>query len=242
MKNSKEYSRKVQKLYRTLRSKRAKVEKVAYEEPADALVRAIISENARERAAQSAIRRFPDYFVDLNDLRVSRTEEILDMLGEDTAATRETASILTKVLRNIFNEYHKVSLEELKKTGKRPARQALEKMDGMSVFAVDYVMLTALQGHAIPLTAKMTDYLKKNGLVDPGADEKQIGGFLAKQISAKNAYEFYALLRNVSESSAARAARKAKTSKTSAKSRRKTKTKVKATSRKRKKAVAKQKK
>ena len=43
-----------------------------------------------------------------------------------------------------------------------------------------------------------------------GADEKQIGGFLAKQIPAKNGYEFYALLRHESETSAGPKRKKAK--------------------------------
>ncbi|UCG46587.1 MAG: hypothetical protein JSU94_13895 [Phycisphaerales bacterium] len=239
MKNSKEYSKKVQKLYRSLRSKHGKVERISYEEPAEALVHGIISEHIKQRSANSAMKRFGDYFVDLNDLRVSRIEEILEMLGEDTCATRQTASALTKVLRNIFNEYHRVSLEDLKKMGKRPARHVLEKMEGASVFAVDYVMLTALQGHAIPLTATMTAYLKKNELVYPEADDKQIEGFLAKQISARNAYEFYVLLREASELAAARAGRRGKTV---GKKSPKRKIKAKKAVRKRKKAAAKQKK
>ena len=60
-------------------------------------------------------------------------------------------------------------------------------------------MLTSLQGHAIPLTEGMIEYLKSKELVYPEADEQQIGGFLAKQISARKGYEFYALLRNESE-------------------------------------------
>jgi hypothetical protein len=61
-------------------------------------------------------------------------------------------------------------------------------------------MLTALQSHAIPLTKGMIEYLRNNQLVDPESDEQQIEGFLAKQISAENAYEFYVLLRRRSES------------------------------------------
>ena len=84
----------------------------------------------------------------------------------------------------------------------------------------------------MPLTAKMIKYLRNNELVNPDADEQQIGGFLAKQISAKNGYEFYALLRKESESAKAKKETKAKTtrkktSKTKTKSKAKTKTKAK---------------
>jgi endonuclease III len=199
MKNSKEYSKRLRKLYRSLKRKRAKVQPVTYEEPADALVYAIISENMAESAAQAASKRAADYFVDLNDLRVSRPDEVLEILGEDTPATRHIAATLASSLMAIFNHYNAVSLKALRRIGKRPAKQALEKLDGTSTFVVDYCMLTALQGHAIPLTTTMIKYLKDNELVDPKADQQQIGGFLARQVSAKNDYEFYAMLRRESE-------------------------------------------
>ncbi len=226
MKNSKEYSKKIQRLHRSLSRKYSKVQKFIHDEPTDAIIYAIISSELSEKATESAIKKFTDYFVDLNDLRVSRAEEIAEMLGEDTPVTRNIALTITRVLRAIFNEYHKLSLEVLKKTGKRPARQILEKMEGTSRFVVDYCMLTSLQGHAIPLTKGMIEYLKSKELVYPDADEQQIGGFLAKQISAKKGYEFYTLLRRESE---ARKSKKKKKRTTTSKKKTKTKSKKKTT-------------
>lgn len=200
MKDSKEYARKIRKLYRSLKRRYPKVESVTYEEPAEAMVYGILAENLTEAAAQSASKRFADYFVDLNDLRVSRGEEIAEVLGEDSPVTREIASALSRALLAIFDQYNAVSLQALKKVGKRPAKQILERLDGVSHFVANYCMLTSLQAHAIPLTTKTIAYLRSNDLVDAGADEHDIEGFLARQISAKNAYEFYALLRRESES------------------------------------------
>lgn len=211
MKNSKDYAKKIRRLHRSLSGKYPKVKKVIHDEPADAIVYAIISAELSKKATESAIKRFADYFVDLNDLRVSQTEEIVEMLGADTPVTRTIASTITMVLRAVFNEYHKVSLEALKKTGKRPARQILEKLEGTSHFVVDYCMLTSLQGHAIPLTKGMIKYLTSKELVYPNADEQRIGGFLAKQISAKKGYEFYALLRRESETRRSKKKEKTKT-------------------------------
>jgi len=212
MKNSKEYSKKIQGLYRTLKHKHPKVREVNHETVTDAIVYSIISEKMSEKETESAFKKFPERFVDLNDLRVSRTEEISEVLGENTPVTREITLSITKVLQAIFNDYHKVSLEALKKLGKRPARQCLEKIDGTSHFVVDYCMLTSLRGHAIPLTENMIKYLKANDLVDGDADEKQISGFLVKQISAKNGYEFYSLLRHESERYKSSAKTKTRTS------------------------------
>ncbi|MHC4555727.1 MAG: hypothetical protein ACYS80_00325 [Planctomycetota bacterium] len=232
MKNSKDYSKKIKRLYRSLSRKYPKVQKVSHEEVLDAIVYAIISAELSEKATNSAIKQFADYFVGWNDLRVSRVEEIIEALGEDTPITRDIASTIRRILQGVFDEYHKVSLEALKKIGKRPAKQVLEKLDGSSRFVVDYCMLTSLNGHAIPLTKKMIEYLRSNELVEPEADEQQIAGFLAKQISAKNGYEFYALLRRESE---ARKSRKKKKTKTTRKKKNKTTTKTKKKTKKKKK-------
>jgi endonuclease III len=199
MKNGKEYSKKVQKLYRSLKRKYPGVQKAIYDEPMDALVYAIISAELSEAAAQSAIKRLADYFVDWNDLRISRVEEIAEAIGPEASAARDIASALTTALRAVFGKYNMVSLKALCKMSKRPAKGVLEKIDGTNRFVVDYCMLTSLHGHAIPLTKKMMEYLRSNELVHAGADEREIGGFLARQISAENAYEFYSLLRRQSE-------------------------------------------
>ena len=59
---------------------------------------------------------------------------------------------------------------------KRPARIFLEKIEGADRFVVDYSMLTSLQGHAIPLTQKMIEYLKRNELVHAEATDEEIDG------------------------------------------------------------------
>jgi hypothetical protein len=99
----------------------------------------------------------------------------------------------------IFEKNNAVTLEVLKKMGKRPAKQVLEKIPGTTPFVVDYCMLTSLQGHAIPLTKTMIEYLKANRCVHPQADRETIEGYLTRQIAAKDAYEFYTMLRQESE-------------------------------------------
>ncbi len=208
MKNSKEYSKKIISLYQSLKNAKISSEggrKVsAPPEPVhakilDAVIHGIITEKLTLKETESALKKFSEYFVDWNDLRVSRPEEIAEMLGADTPENRQTALTLTKVLQRVFNENHQMSMESIRKLGKRQARQKLEKMEGLSKFVIDYIMLTALDSHAIPLTERMIEYLKRNELADEHADEPTIEGFLSKQISAKNGYEFYVLLRHESE-------------------------------------------
>jgi endonuclease III len=200
MKNSSKYSGKLQRLCNSLKNKCPKVQTVTYDDPVEAIVHAIVSENLTMRVAQTAMKKLTEGFVDFNDLRVSRCEEIIEVLGENTQQTKQIASSLNKALAAVFNRYHTLSLEALKKLGKRHARRVLEQMNCTSRFIVNYCVLTALHGHAIPLTAAMLEYLKDNELVHPNADEQEIEGFLTKQIPAHNGYEFYYLLRTQSES------------------------------------------
>ena len=69
MKNSKDYSKKVLSLFRSLKAKYPKVKKISYDEPADALIYAIVAENMSGPDTESAIKKFDGYFIDLNDLR-----------------------------------------------------------------------------------------------------------------------------------------------------------------------------
>jgi len=220
MKNSKEYAGKIHKLHRELKRKQGKVTKATYEEPVEALVYGIISKTTTQKAAKAALKRFDDYFIDLNDLRVSTVEEIIENLAEEKPQSRIIAENLIHFLRYVFKQYNVVSLKSLQKMGKRPARSVLERIPQLSQFAIDYCMLTSLNAHAIPLTDNMMLYLKDNELVHQDADQHEIEGFLMKQIAAKDAYEFYALLRKESESTQKRKKSKSKTTK-----RRKTKTK-----------------
>ncbi len=208
MKNGKDYSKKVQKLYRELKHKYPAVQKVTYEEPVDALVYAIVSTELSESAAQSAMSRLSEHFVDWNDLRISRVEEIAEALGPEIPDARNTASALTAALKAVFGKYNMVSLKALSKMSKRPAKAFLEKIEGVNRFVVDYCMLTSLHGHAIPLTKKMVEYLKTSDLAHAEADEEEIEGFLARQVSSEGAYEFYSLLRR--ESDARKTAKKKK--------------------------------
>lgn len=202
MKDNKVYADKVKKLQRTLKRAYGKVEPISYEDPVDALVYAMVSEPITERKAQAAIKRFADYFVDLNDLRVSRPEEIAEIVGEDSEAVREMAATLSQTLTSVFNAHHTVSLTGAKKLGKRQAKQVLEALEGITRFAVSYCMLTSLQGHAVPLTARMIEYLKAEDYVHSDTEDEEIEAFMAKQVSAKDAFECYTHLRTESETAA----------------------------------------
>jgi hypothetical protein len=199
MKDSKKYADQLQKLYRSLKRKGSKVKEVVYEDITESLINAAVLEYMSESVTKAAFKRFGSHFVDFNDMRVSRPEEIVDMLGQDTEEAKKVGANVIRILASIFRKYNNVNLDSLRKVGKRQSRLIIEKFDGISRFCVDYCMLTALQGHSIPLTEAMIKYLRDNELVHPEAQLDDIEGFLTRQISATRAYEFYSLLRREAE-------------------------------------------
>lgn len=211
MKDSKIYADKVNKLYRSLKRGHDKVQAVIYDDPLQAIVQGFIAEAVPLKKIDKASKRVDDYFVDLNDLRVARFDEILDVLDADEAQGLKVVEKLVQVLNIIFDQQHELTLVELKKLGKRPAKQALEEIEGLSHFVQCYCMLTSLQGHAIPLTDGMIEYLKNEELVHPKAERHDIEGFLSRQVSAKDDYEFYWILREASESASSSPQKKKKT-------------------------------
>ncbi len=227
MKNSKVYTAKIKKLFTSMKRDGTKVEKRSFDDPIDALVYGIICERMRRSRSKLAYKHAMSYFVDLNDLRVSRPEEICDIFGKDTPETRRAASTLIRVLTAIFDEKNCLTLHDMVKVGKRQAKHELEELDGITHFAVNYCMLTAMKSHSIPLTESMIDFLRKKECVYPSANAHDIEGFLTKQISAKDGYEFYALLRAHSESGRQKKAKKSTKKKAKTASTKKTTTKKK---------------
>lgn len=199
MKDSKKYAKDISKLYRYLKQNSGKAKPVSYEDPIEAIVYAVVSERMKASTAKSVAKKLLRHFVDLNDLRVSRCEEIVDIFGVDTADSHKTATSLTGVLNSIFCKFNEVSLSSLEDSGKRQVKKDLESLRYISSFVMSYCFLTAFHGHAIPMTQEMIDYLKVNGLVHEKSSDPDIAGFLERQITVANAYEFYYLLREESE-------------------------------------------
>jgi len=199
MKDSKKYSPKVTRLFNSLKRGAAKHEMPVYRNPLEAVVFALISEEVPEKNAERIYRHVTKHFVDLNDLRVSRQEEILDVFRESAEGLQNSARLITKVLNAIFDKYDQVSLDQLGHEGKRQAHKELSEIEGITPFAVSYCFLTALSGHAIPLNKTMVTYLHENGLVYPEATEAEIAGFLERLIGAADAYSFYMLIREAAE-------------------------------------------
>jgi endonuclease III len=199
MKDSKKYSPKITKLFGLLKRKSGNHLMPQYADPIDAVVYALVSEHVTEPVSDRIYKRMMKHFVNLNDLRVSRREEILDVFGDSFEMADNVAASVSRVLNTIFEKKNAVNLTILNHDGKRQAHKELSEIEGITPFAVSYCFLTAMGGHAIPLNAAMLQYLRDGQLVYPGATDAEIAGFLERQIAAADAYNFYMLLRQEAE-------------------------------------------
>lgn len=205
MKNNKEYGVKIDKFFRSVKSGQ-KIKPAEFADPIDALIYGLISESTTERQAKRVFKNIQSHFVDYNDLRVSRTEEIQELMEDLTAKGEQIAGSLTKILSAVFDKYDGMSLKTIDAQGKRQAKKELEELPGMTHFAVNFCFLAALEGHAIPLTEPMLDYLKDHEMVDPQLTQDEIETFLERHISASHGWEFYELLRQAAESGSKKSA------------------------------------
>jgi endonuclease III len=200
------YSQKIKKLFNALKKGSEKPKKPDYQDAVEAIIFAALCQNSTESAARASMKKIQAHFVDYNDLRVARIEEIAEIAGGDLTDIQKTVTAVLSLLNAIFQKYDSLSPEDFNGTGKKNTREILEKFNGMTPFICDYVMLTALNAHCVPLTDKMIEYLKAYELVEPQWDNAQIISFVEKQIPASDAYTFYALIRHDGELASPKAA------------------------------------
>ncbi|MCD4831945.1 MAG: hypothetical protein K8R02_09120 [Anaerohalosphaeraceae bacterium] len=200
MKNTKEYAQKIKKLFTALKKNAAKLKIPEFANPVDSLIFAAVCQDISEAETRAVIKKLEAHFVDKNDLRVSRSEEIVEVSGKSSPNSEKIARRLTTLLNSVFHKYDMVSLEELGLQGKRHAKEILDNLEGITEFVSSYIMMTAVDAHTIPLTETMFDYLISCKLVPANSTPAQAAGFLERQIPATNTYAFYALLRKDAES------------------------------------------
>src|SRR4030042_4649644 len=128
MEESKKYSGRIKQLFRSMKRRFPRPEPPLYDEPTEALIYGIVSEKITQEEAGAVIGKFKGHFVDLNDLRISPVQEIVEIFSDNNEITRSTAFNITGVLKAIFDKYNTASLSELRRIGKRPAREILTQL------------------------------------------------------------------------------------------------------------------
>jgi len=160
-----------------------------------ALVRGAMSYDVPDARAEDAIKVIQREFVDLNELRVATELEVQDLLGQRYPAIEQRVKQITAALNAIFEKEHTLSLDRLKTISRRDARTFLRELPEMHPFVEAYVMLFALDGHALPIDESMRDFLVEEEILEEGTSIEDAQKFVEHHIKAEDCYPFFAALR-----------------------------------------------
>ncbi|MBN1765679.1 MAG: hypothetical protein JW860_10510 [Sedimentisphaerales bacterium] len=195
MKNSSEYAVKLKKLCSRLKRDGSASVKMEPVDPLTGIILACLSEVTTENKSRSTLSKLRHEFVDYNELRVARVEEITELLGKSFPQAKDVSRRIVQVLINIFNKCDSLELDFLCDGNKRQAKSFLEGIEDMSSYMLARVMLQSIGAHAFPVNQQMMNMLLKEEVVDPEATVAEVQGFLERQISASQIHKLYPLLR-----------------------------------------------
>jgi len=194
MKNPTKHADALRSLHRSL-VKQHKPEPLAPLEPLKALVRGAMTYDVADAKADDAMKAIEKEFVDLNELRVATDLEIHELLGQRYPQIEKRVAMITLGLNNIFEREHTLSLDRLKTVSRREARQFLRELPDIHPFVEAYVMLTAFDGHAVPVDEEMLELLREEDVVDEDTTLEEAQKFVEHHLKTGEAWDFYASVR-----------------------------------------------
>lgn len=194
MKRGSEYAKRVKQLYHQMARKLGKPQLPELADPLHQLIVGILSENTAESKAASLFKRIREQMVDLNELRVTPPMELAATIGNAVPLAREKAERIIRVLNEIRARQDSLDLSFLKLRGRREAREFLESLEGVGLYAAASVVVHSLGGHAIPVDFLTIYVLRKENIVDGSASQADVQGFLERNVSAAEGRAFSILL------------------------------------------------
>lgn len=168
-------------------------------EPIRQLVYSFLLWDCTTSRADNAFKRLEDTYVDMNDLRVSRTEEIMGVLGKTYPRADERVARIKASLRDVYLREHAVSLASLREGGKREARKYLESLEGMHHFVAARVALLAMDSHAVPIEERLYAKFLKAGIFEPDTPIEKAIGSIERHVKASEGLDTYLILQAYSE-------------------------------------------
>ncbi len=161
------------------------------------LLYACCLENSKFDAADEAFARLQQDFFDWNEIRVTTTQELADLMNglfdPNDAATR-----LKRTLHSMFETHYSFEIDSLKKENLGKAIQHIGKFNGISPFVVGYVTQASLGGHSIAVDRALLALMQTLDLVtDKDIAHAQVPG-LERAIPKNKGVEFFSLVHQLS--------------------------------------------
>jgi endonuclease III len=194
VKNASAYAKRLSQLLGKLR-KAVVVKELPKRSPLEQLIYSFLEWNCTRKQADNAFKRLQLATVDLNDLRVSDPDELVEIIGRNYHLADQRMVHLKNALNSIYRLEHGMALESLAKLSKRDARAYLDKLDGMVPFVSASVVLNSLEGHAVPVDDELRKRLAADSVVSPYAGNDEVQSFIEHHVRADQAMETFQLLR-----------------------------------------------
>ena len=194
MKNATEHAKHLKELLDQLRGQVSPPEPDELE-PLHQMVHAFLVWEASRNQAEQAYARLMKETVDLNDLRITDPEEVVDLIGGKYSRADERAHRLHRALHAVYRREHAMDLSSLRSMPKREARAYLHELDGMTPFVAASICLLSLDAHAMPVDEQLHRRLQRDGVIHEKATLDEARAFLERNIRADEAVEAYYCLR-----------------------------------------------
>ncbi|MEM1210227.1 MAG: hypothetical protein AAGI54_13265 [Planctomycetota bacterium] len=181
-------------LLKSARQKRKNLEEPPPRDATTQLAVSFFQWQATRDQAEQALGRVLAVMVDINELRVSHPEEIIEVIGEDYPLIHERVPRMRDALNEVFRREHGIEMASLEGKSKKDQRAYLETLPGAPAYVVSQTMLLAFGGHAVPVDEKLLALLAREGLLEGEQSCAEAEALLMKHVKAADALDTHVVL------------------------------------------------
>jgi endonuclease III len=164
---------------------------------------AILRENAARDAADQVFQSLKERFFDWNEVRVSSTLEIAEMMASQLPDPEARAQRIVDFLQEIFETTYSFDLdpliEVLQKKGLKQAGKQLSRYQAANDYSIAWVMQHSLGGHAIPLDSAALRVLQRMGLVEEQSDMEALHASVEHQVPKAKGSQFVDMISELAD-------------------------------------------
>jgi hypothetical protein len=153
----------------------------------DTFVQSFLLWQAPASDASTALRKLKAAFFDWNDLRVSLTSDIVDVIGHRYWRATDRINRMRDAMNGIYRREHKVSLDRLRTLMKKDAVSYMETLPGMIPYVADRVLLVGVDFHSVPLEEFGLQMLVQYGALPQGMSMSDAASWVTRHVKAEDA-------------------------------------------------------
>ena len=160
----------------------------------DLFVHSYLLWQAPSADATAALKRLKAAFIDWNDLRVSLTSDIVDVIGHKHWRAADRVNRMRDAMNGIFRREHKVSLDRLRALMKKDAVSYMDTLPGMVPFVANRVLLVGVDFHSVPVEEFGLQLLVQAGVFSPGMGLADAANWVTRHVKAEEARDAHRAL------------------------------------------------